>query len=107
MIHLHRIVFGTGGEHGPHTQVIGPLLLGQQRLLHSLGRYADNLVLPQNGTHIPGFHIALSHMDSVRSDFSGDFHIVIDHKGNAMPAAERLNLPGLCQKGFLIQLFFP
>ena len=60
------------------AQVIRPLFIGHQCLRNRLGRNAHYLVRAHKLTSQVNRHVALPHMDSLRTDRERHIHTVID-----------------------------
>ena len=83
------VLFRVRDEKRPGAQIVRPHLLGQQGLLHGLGRDADNLIGSQKGADVLRLHVALAHVDAVGVREASDLHTVVDDQRHAIALAER------------------
>ena len=71
-----------------------------------MGRYAQNLIRPQQGAGALSGHIALAHMHAVRPGGQGNFNIIIDHKRHMAGVAQGGQFLGFGQQVMFVQAFF-
>ena len=98
------ILLGAGVEHSTHTDVVRPGLLGGYRLLDGSGGDTQDFVRANHGPNVPALDIGLAHVDPVGINVQGDFHAVIDYKGDTVPGAQLFEVLGLLLKGRGIQV---
>ena len=90
------------------TGVFGSsLTLTLSGLLYCLGRYAKNLVFTKNLSHVIGFHITLSNVNSIRIHIFCDSDIIIDNKWNMILMTQFFESHRFFHEMFLIEFLFP
>ena len=101
------VQLGAGYKGRAAAKVVRAVGLGGQRFGSVMGRYAQNLIRPQQGAGALSGHIALAHMHAVRPGCQSNLDIIINHKRHMAEVAQGGQFLGFGQQVVFVQAFFP
>ena len=101
------VQLGAGHKGRAAAKVVRAVGLGGQRFGSVMGRYAQNLIRPQQGAGALSGHITLAHMHAVRPGCQSNLDIIINHKRHMTEVAQGGQFLGFGQQVVFVQAFFP